>query len=118
MTTLTKTQICENLIEIARFCAVKGLVPATSGNFSARLDAKETLITISGKDKANLQESDFLIINSLGLAKDKAFKPSAETALHMQIYRNFTKANYIAHFHSSSSAVLSKVLLKRGINAL
>lgn len=118
MTTLSKNQICENLIEIARFCAVKGLVPATSGNFSARLDAKETLITISGKDKANLQESDFLIVNSLGLSKDKTFKPSAETVLHVQIYRNFMEANYIAHFHSSSSAVLSKILLKKGLKAL
>jgi len=115
---LTKTQICENLIEIASFCARRNLVPATSGNFSARLPDKEILITVSGRDKAALIESDFLVLNSLGFPKDNALKPSAEVALHLQIYRIFPEANYIAHFHSSSSAVLSKVLLGRGIKAL
>jgi methylthioribulose-1-phosphate dehydratase len=45
-------------------------------------------------------------------------KPSAETLLHTQVYRTFPKAKFIAHFHSSSSAVLSKVLLKKGIKVL
>ncbi|MFZ4084910.1 MAG: class II aldolase/adducin family protein, partial [Vampirovibrionia bacterium] len=47
-----------------------------------------------------------------------SLKPSAETLLHTQVYRTFPNAKFIAHFHSSSSAVLSKVLLKQGIKAL
>jgi methylthioribulose-1-phosphate dehydratase len=107
---------------------MKGLVPATSGNFSARLGNREILISVSGKDKATLTEGDLMLVDFLGRANLKeddenaengvvqpSLKPSAETLLHTQLYRTFPNAKFIAHFHSSSSAVLSKVLLKQGI---
>jgi methylthioribulose-1-phosphate dehydratase len=118
MNVLNLDSIKQDLIKVAHFCAVKGLVPATSGNFSARLENQEILISVSGKDKATLTEGDLMLVDFLGRAKASNLKPSAETLLHTQVYRTFPKAKFIAHFHSSSSAVLSKVLLKQGIKAL
>ena len=110
--------ISENLISIAKFCADKNLVPATSGNFSARINSETILITQSGKDKGKLLETDLMNIDYSGKALNPEEKPSAETLLHTQIYRIFPEINYIAHFHSSSSAVISKILLKKGLNEL
>jgi methylthioribulose-1-phosphate dehydratase len=115
MNVLNLDSIKQDLIKIAHFCAAKGLVPATSGNFSAHLENREILISVSGKDKATLAEGDLMLVDFLGRAKDSNLKPSAETLLHTQIYRTFPNTKFIAHFHSSSSAVLSKVLLKKGI---
>ena len=134
MNVLNLDSIKQDLIKVAHFCAVKGLVPATSGNFSARLENQEILISVSGKDKATLTEGDLMLVDFLGRAKASnlkeddenaengvvppSLKPSAETLLHTQVYRTFPNAKFIAHFHSSSSAVLSKVLLKQGIKVL
>jgi methylthioribulose-1-phosphate dehydratase len=134
MNALNLDSIKQDLIQVAHFCAMKGLVPATSGNFSARLENREILISVSGKDKATLAEGDLMLVDFLGRAKasnlkeddenaengvvQPSLKPSAETLLHTQLYRTFPNAKFIAHFHSSSSAVLSKVLLKQGIKAL
>jgi methylthioribulose-1-phosphate dehydratase len=115
MNVLNLDSIKQDLIKVAHFCAVRGLVPATSGNFSARVGEREILITVSGKDKATLTEEDLMLIDSLGRAKDSSLKPSAESLLHTQIYRVFPDTHFIAHFHSSSSAVLSKVLLRKRI---
>jgi hypothetical protein len=41
MNVLNLDSIKQDLIQVAHFCAVKGLVPATSGNFSARLENQE-----------------------------------------------------------------------------
>ncbi|WP_369673741.1 class II aldolase/adducin family protein, partial [Enterococcus faecium] len=41
--------------------AEKGWVPATSGNFSVRIDAVTIAITRSGVDKGRLEASDVLI---------------------------------------------------------
>jgi methylthioribulose-1-phosphate dehydratase len=134
MNALNLDSIKQDLIQVAHFCAMKGLVPATSGNFSARLENREILISVSGKDKATLAEEDLMLVDFLGRAKasnlkeddenaengvvQPSLKPSAETLLHTQLYRTFPNAKFIAHFHSSFSAVLSKVLLKQGIKVL
>jgi methylthioribulose-1-phosphate dehydratase len=115
MNVLNLDSIKQDLIKVAHFCAVKGLVPATSGNFSTRLENREILISVSGKNKATLAEEDLMLVDFIGRAVNSNLKPSAETLLHTQIYRTFPNAKFIAHFHSSSSAVLSKVLLKNGI---
>ena len=108
----------DDLIEIASFCADKNLVPARSGNFSARIDSEKIQITQSGKDKGKLTASDLMEINYKGKALNPEEKPSAETLLHTQIYTLFRDVNFVAHFHSSSSAVLSKILNKKKIKRI
>ena len=107
-----------DVIEIAKFCASKGLVPATSGNFSARIDESNIAITISGSDKAKLSEDEIMLIDYQGQALDPSQKPSAETLLHTLIYAYDPETNYVAHYHSINSSVISKVLKINGHNEL
>lgn len=90
----------------------RGWVPATGGNFSARLDAERVLITASGNHKGELAEGDFLIAGLDGKPLEQFIaqgrKASYETLLHMQIYRRQADAGAVLHTHSSANTVLSR----------
>ena len=111
MEMLENTQnIRQELISAAQKLAAQSLLPATSGNLSARF--KElALITVSGKDKACLTEDDFLLVDyEAKPVEETEKKPSAETLLHTLIYKTFPKANYVYHVHSNASVIISKLV--------
>ena len=86
----------------------RGWVPATGGNFSARLDAGRVLITASGNHKGELTEGDFLIAGLDGKPVEAGRKASYETLLHMQVYRRHADAGAVLHTHSTANTVLSR----------
>jgi methylthioribulose-1-phosphate dehydratase len=89
------------LCEAARWCAARGWVPATSGNFSVRdAHAQQILISRSGLDKGRMQTGDLLTVDMAGHAVSRGGKPSAETALHVVIYRDRPEAHAILHVHT------------------
>ena len=59
--------------------------PATSGNYSVRLDDGRIAITISGRHKGRLSEDDVMTVDAAGRALDGQ-RPSAETPLHAMLY--------------------------------
>lgn len=91
---------------MARWCYARGWVPATSGNFSVRAGAR-IFITPTGLDKGTLTSVDLLQIDLEGRAIAGAGKPSAETGLHMVIYRDRPTATAILHVHTIWNTVLS-----------
>jgi methylthioribulose-1-phosphate dehydratase len=98
----------EALCATARWCYTRGWVPATSGNFSVRDRAAGTmLISPSGLDKGRMTTADLLATDMEGCAVDNARKPSAETALHVVIYRSRPDAQAILHVHSIWNTLLS-----------
>jgi methylthioribulose-1-phosphate dehydratase len=101
-TDLMKSQ----LIEFGRYAHRRGWVPATSGNFSQRLSPDEILITASGVHKGYLGENDFLRVAPDGTPLDPR-TPSAETHLHLQIYRHYPTANCVLHVHTMAATILS-----------
>jgi len=84
-----------------------GMVPATSGNFSMRLDKGEIAITVSGAHKGKLTEQDIMRINLDGESLDGK-TPSAETLLHTQIYKNFPEVNAVLHPHMMSAILAAQ----------
>src|SRR5690348_18502125 len=76
----------------ARELALAGWTPATSSNFSMRVDAEHAAITISGRDKGKLGRDDIMLVDMQGLATGTDARPSAETALHTQVYRRWPEA--------------------------
>lgn len=96
------------LVEFGRHAHRHGWVPATSGNFSQRLGADEILITASGVHKGFLTDADFLRVTLAGKPLD-AQKPSAETELHLQIYRHFPATSCVLHVHPMAATVLSDI---------
>jgi methylthioribulose-1-phosphate dehydratase len=94
-----------------RFAAERGWVPATSGNFSARIDASYAAITRSGIDKGNIRAQDLIAIAIDGPLPDGV---SAETPLHAARYRTDAATGAIVHVHTVAATVLSRANAKRG----
>jgi methylthioribulose-1-phosphate dehydratase len=107
--------------EIARAgaeLAARGWTPATSSNFSMRIDDKHVAVTISGRDKGALTAGDVMAVDLEGHALDPALRPSAETALHLQIYRRQPETGAVLHTHSHNQTVASRLFASRGKVAL
>jgi methylthioribulose-1-phosphate dehydratase len=97
------------LIRAGRFFFERGWVPATAGNFSARLDADRVLITVSGRHKGELGPEDFLVTGLDGQVRSEGKKPSAELPLHLQLYRHEASLGAVLHTHSLSATLLSRL---------
>ena len=95
----------EAVIEAGRFAASHGWVPATSGNFSARGTDGTIAITASGVDKGALDRRDVL---EFPLAADAPANSSAETGLHLALYRRHPAIGAIVHVHAPNGTVLSR----------
>ncbi|WP_434044540.1 MULTISPECIES: methylthioribulose 1-phosphate dehydratase [Sorangium] len=111
----TLAEAARELVEVGRFLSLRGFVPATSGNFSRRLDARTAAVTRSGVDKGELTEAD------VQLADIHAPPPpgsSAETPLHLHLYRERPEVGAVLHTHSVVSALLSSLREAEGAIAL
>lgn len=93
------------LIAFGRFAAEHGWVPATSGNFSRRLDPGHIAVTRSGRDKGALSAADFAAV---ALDEPLPLGVSAETPLHVARYRSDARIGAIVHVHSLAATVLSR----------
>ncbi len=80
-------QLADELAAAARELALAGWTPATSSNFSQRLDAHHAAITVSGRDKGRLGRADIMVVNLDGHPVATELRPSAETRLHTQLSR-------------------------------
>ena len=103
------------IAETGRELAALGWTPATSSNFSMRLDAAHAAVTISGRDKGRLSGEDVMVVDFDGHPVATDAKPSAETALHTQIYRRFTDAGAVLHTHSRTQTVASRLYAASGV---
>lgn len=93
------------LIAFGRSAAERGWVPATSGNFSRRLDPGHIAVTRSGRDKGALTAADFAVV---ALDEPLPTGVSAETPLHLARYRGDAGIGAIVHVHSLAATVLSR----------
>lgn len=95
------------LVELGREFHARGWVPASSGNFSARIDAQRIAITVSGRHKGKLVADDIMLADLDGNSLSPGKRPSAETLLHTLMYRRYADVGGVLHTHSPASTVLS-----------
>jgi methylthioribulose-1-phosphate dehydratase len=98
----------------ARALSDRGWTPATAGNFSARIDRRHATVTVSGRDKGQLTANDFLLLDLHGHVVDGVGHPSAETPLHLQLYRRDPGIGAVLHTHSTNQTVAGRVLARAG----
>ena len=94
----------------------RGWVLGTSGNFSM-LMARNPLricVTASGMEKGKLDETNFLDLDDDAEILQGFGKPSAETLIHLTIYRFLPKARSILHTHSVWGTILSDRFFEQG----
>ena len=99
------------IIDAGRFLYSNGWSPATSSNYSARIDEQHIAVTVSGKHKGDLGADDVMVVNLSGEPVQSDCKPSAETALHTVIYDLFPNINAVLHTHSIAATVLSRSMV-------
>ena len=102
------------IITNVRDLAAHGWTPATSSNFSRRLDERHAAITVSGRDKGKLTEDDIMVVDLEGRAVGTDHRPSAETLLHTQLYRRFPDVGCVLHTHSKVQTVASRLYAGAG----
>mgnify|MGYP003492782060 FL=1 len=101
------SDVLSQLSSCAAELAQRGMTPATSSNFSARLDSEHCHVTVSGRDKGKLGPDDFMLVDMQGMAGQSDRRASAETLLHTQIYRLRPDAGAVLHTHSLAQTVMS-----------
>lgn len=102
-------ECARQLIEATRELAARGWTPATSSNFSLRLDGRHAVITVSGRDKGRLTEADFMTVDFRGQPVASEHRPSAETLLHTQLYLRDPDIGCVLHTHSLTQTVASRL---------
>ncbi|WP_237153842.1 methylthioribulose 1-phosphate dehydratase [Oryzibacter oryziterrae] len=93
------------VIEAGRAASARGWVPATSGNFSVRIDAEHIAVTRSGVDKGALTPKDVLIQN---ITEPLVPRSSAEAGLHTRLYADNPGIGAIFHAHAPAASVLGR----------
>ena len=107
-------EVAGEIISNVREFAAAGWTPATSSNFSRRLDDRCAAITVSGRDKGKLTEADIMVIDFDGKAVGSDHKPSAETLLHTQLYKRFPGIGCVLHTHSQAQTIASRLFAGAG----
>jgi methylthioribulose-1-phosphate dehydratase len=97
------------IIVNVRELSARGWTPATSSNFSSRIDEKYVAITVSGRDKGKLTEDDIMVVDLNGHPVATDNKSSAETLLHTQLYKRFPDVGCVLHTHSQNQTVASRL---------
>lgn len=94
----------------------RGWVLGTSGNFSMLIarNPMRMCVTASGIEKGDLDETNFLELDENADIIEGFGKPSAETLLHLCIYRHVPRARSILHTHSVWGTILSDHFYEQG----
>jgi methylthioribulose-1-phosphate dehydratase len=103
-TPLSTDEATRDVLMLAHYCGAKGWIPATSGNFSVRVDGGRAAITASGGEKSKLAADGVVIADINGRAHARA---SAEAPLHLALYRVSSEIGAVAHVHSMAATLAS-----------
>jgi methylthioribulose-1-phosphate dehydratase len=108
----------DQLADIARWAYRNGWAPGTSTNYSARLPPEAApavcAITSSGVDKETIGSDHILAVDRQGRpVNGHRLTPSAETALHLMLYRT-VGAGAVFHTHSLAAALVSHAMREQG----
>ena len=94
-------KLIKKCIDNNKFLIAKGLVIQNFGNASIKIDSDYFAIKPSGVDLNKLKENDVPLISiSDGKVVNGKLKPSVDTNIHLQIYKNFKDINNVSHTHS------------------
>ncbi len=101
-----KKQVCESNLELIR----RGVVIYTWGNVSS-IDREKGLVVIkpSGVDYDGMKPDDMVVVDLLtGEIVEGQYKPSSDTATHLEIYKSFPAIGGITHTHSINAVAFAQ----------
>jgi L-fuculose-phosphate aldolase len=95
---MPEAELRSQMCEVGRRLWQRGLIGATEGNFSARLDDKRLLCTPSGLSKGHMSPEDLLIIDMEGSPLVRG-KPSSEIKMHLRLFQKRPDCMAVVHAH-------------------
>lgn len=100
----------------ARALYERGWMPGTSGNVSVRSGADAVLITASGLGKGRLTSADTVLVRAdTGTpVRPGSPRPSAETCIHLAVYRAFPMVGAVVHAHPPYATALASRRYRAG----
>src|SRR4029077_231278 len=92
-------QYREQIVRYGRMLHERGLVAATDGNLSVRLDESRILATPACMSKGGMRASDMVIVDMEGRLLAGRRRVSSEIGMHLLIYRLRPDVHGIVHAH-------------------
>jgi L-fuculose-phosphate aldolase len=92
-------QYRQAIVQFGRMLHENGLVAATDGNLSVRLDDKHVLVTPTCISKGRMRASDMVIVDMDGKRLAGKRRVSSEIGMHLLIYRLRPDVRGIVHAH-------------------
>ena len=101
-----KKEVCDANLELVR----KGIVIYTWGNVSGiSEDRKYMVIKPSGVDYDGMKPEDMVVVDiETGERADGKWKPSSDTATHLELYRKYPEIKGIVHTHSINAVAFAQ----------
>lgn len=100
-----KEIVCNANLELAN----RGVVIYTWGNVSGfDSDSKLVVIKPSGIDYAVMKPEDMVVVDLLGNVVEGKWKPSSDTATHLELYKAYPEIRGVAHAHSSYATAFAQ----------
>lgn len=96
-------------VECGRVCYARKLMTSNDGNISVRLGDDHILITPSAISKGRMAEDDLLVLDLSGHVKSSKNdrRPSSETAMHLEAYRQRKDVRAVIHAHPTFATALT-----------
>lgn len=101
-----KEQVCEANLELVR----RGVVIYTWGNVSG-INREKGLVVIkpSGVEYDGMKPEDMVVVDLItGETVEGEYKPSSDTATHLELYRAFADIGGITHTHSINAVAFAQ----------
>lgn len=106
------------ILEAGQRIHQRGWSPATSSNYSLRLDESSCAMTVSGRDKGNLVPLDVMRVDLQGTPlPGETGVPSAETLLHTSLYRRDAAIGAVLHTHSLNALLAAQCVEAQDVAA-
>lgn len=104
-----KKQVAQANLDLVKY----GLVTLTWGNVSG-IDRSEGLMVIkpSGVNYNTMTADDMVVVNMDGKVVDGKWKPSSDTATHLELYNAFEGLGGITHTHSKYATIFCQAGLE------
>jgi len=102
-------ELKQQVVEANQELVSSGLVALTWGNVSA-IDRTTGLIAIkpSGVDYAALTPDNLVVVDLEGKVVEGDLRPSSDTKIHLELYRNFQDIGAVVHTHSPCATAFSQ----------
>jgi L-fuculose-phosphate aldolase len=97
----------KDIVSVARKLYEKGLVAATDGNISVRIQPDRILISSAGRSLGNLTPEDLAYVDLQGNPLQMTQRPSSELPMHLEIYQQRPNINAVIHAHPSYATAIT-----------